>query len=72
MGENNICPRMDHAKSCRFARNCVCVRTKKTLFIKSLDINKTLTTLVNTDVVIPPHHPRAATCNSSQAIEICL
>ena len=51
----------------------VCVyEPKKTLFIKSLDINKTLFKLISTDVSTSPRHPRAATFNSSREIEICL
>ena len=45
---------------------------KKKPFIKSLDINKTMPTLIRMDVATPPHQPCAATCNTSQEIEICL
>ena len=45
---------------------------QKTLFIKSLYINKTLPTFISTDVDTPPRHPRAATCNSSRENEIYL
>ena len=38
--------------------------------IKSLDINKTLPTLISTDLATPLRHPRAATYNSWQDIEI--
>ena len=42
------------------------------VFIKSLDINKTLNTFISTDLVNPPCQPRATTCNSLREIEICL
>ena len=69
--KKNIWHQMDHTGRCRFASNCVCV-WKKTLFIKSLDINKTLPTLFSTDVAIPPRHPRAATRNSLWEMDIFL
>ena len=68
--KKDIWHRMDHTGPCRFASNCVCM--KKTLFIKSLDINKTLPKLFSTDVATPPCHPRAATRNSLWEIDICL
>ena len=45
---------------------------KKHTFIKLLDINKTLPTLIRTYVATPPRHPCSATCNSLREIEICL
>ena len=62
---------MDHTGPCHFASDCVCM-TKKTLFIKLFDINKTLPTLISTDVATPSRHPRAAMCNSLGEIDICL
>ena len=44
---------MNHTGPCLFSSNCVCVWKKK-LFIKSLDINKTLPTLISMDVETPP------------------
>ena len=69
--KTNCWPRMDHAGPYRFSSNCVCVWNQKTL-IKSLDINETLPTLIGMDMETPPSHPREATCNSLQEIEICL
>ena len=45
--------------------------TKK-LSIISLDINKTLPTLISTDVATPPSSWGTTTCNSSQEIDIFL
>ena len=50
----------------------VSVYEQKALFIKSLDINNTLPTLISMDVANPPRRPRAATCNISRQIEIFL
>ena len=41
-------------------------------FIKSLDVNNNLPTLISTDVATPHHHPRAAMCNGLQKNEILL
>ena len=49
----------------------VCVY-EKTHLIKSLDIKKTLPTLISTDMSPPPRQPRTAKCNSSREIDICL
>ena len=45
---------------------------KKTLFIKSIDINKNFPILISTDVATTPCHPRASTCSSSLEIEFFL
>ena len=51
----------------------VCVyEQKRTIFIKSLDINKILPTLISTDMATPPRQPRAATYNSLREIKISL
>ena len=50
----------------------VCVYGQKHIFIKSLDRNKTLPTLIITDVANPRCHTCAARCNSQQEIDICM
>ena len=62
--KNNFWPKIDHAGPCRFAINSVCVYEPKQI-ITSLDIKKSLPTLISTDVATPPCHPPATTCNIS-------